>query len=93
MNFLLVVHIFITISLIGVILLQRSEGGGGLVGGSNSSGNMFTARGAANLLTRVTAVLAVLFIGNCILMTIVTSSQIRNATSFLDTPASESDKK
>ncbi len=84
-------------ALIGVILLQRSEGGGGLVGGSSSSGNMFTARGAANLLTRVTAVLAALFIGNCILMTVMTSSQIRNSTSFLDTPASQpvsqSDKK
>lgn len=93
MNFLLIIHVFITMALIGVILLQRSEGGGGLVGGSNSSGNMFSARGAANLLTRVTAVLAALFIGNCILMTVMTSSQIRNATSFLDAPALGSDKK
>lgn len=91
MNLLLTIHILITIALIAVILLQRSEGGGGLLGGSGgSSGNgMFTARGAANLLTRITAVLAVLFIGNCILMTIVTSSQLRHASSLLDSKKPE----
>ena len=91
MNLLLTIHILITIALIAIILLQKSEGGGGLMGGSGSgAGNsMFTARGAANLLTRVTAVLAVLFIGNCILMTIITSSQLRQATSLLDTKKPE----
>lgn len=89
MNLLLVIHVFITVALICVILLQKTENSGGLVGGSSSSsgGGMFTARGAANLLTRITAVLAVLFIGNCILMTVLTSTQIRRSTSFLDTPA------
>jgi preprotein translocase subunit SecG len=85
MNLLLTIHVIITLLLIGVILLQRSESGGGLMGGGSAGGNsMFTARGAANLLTRITAVLAVLFIGNCILMTIVTSAQLRNASSLLD---------
>lgn len=84
MNLLLTIHIIITILLIGVILLQKSESGGGLTGGSATGNSMFTARGAANLLTRITAVLAALFIGNCILMTILTSAQIRNASSILD---------
>lgn len=88
MNLLLVIHILITIALIGVILLQKTENSGGLVGSSSSSGGMFTARGAANLLTRITAVLAALFIGNCILMTVLTSSHIRQSTSFLDVPQS-----
>jgi preprotein translocase subunit SecG len=88
MSFLLVIHVFIAVSLIGVILLQKSESGGGLVGGSSSSNSMFTARGAANLLTRITAVLAVLFIGNCILMTVMTSSHVRQSAAFLDAPAS-----
>lgn len=89
MNLLLVIHVFITVALIGVILLQKTENSGGLVGGSSSSsgGGMFTARGAANLLTRITAVLAALFIGNCILMTVMTSAQIRKSTSFLDASA------
>ena len=86
MSFLLVIHVFIAVSLIGVILLQKSESSGGLVGGSSSSNSMFTARGAANLLTRITAVLAVLFIGNCILMTVMTSSHIRQSSAFLDAP-------
>ncbi|MCX7338176.1 MAG: preprotein translocase subunit SecG [Alphaproteobacteria bacterium] len=87
-SFLLTLHIFITLALIGVILLQKSDGGSALVGGSGP-GTMFTARGASNLLTRATGVLATLFIGNCILMTVITSAQIREATSLLDTPASK----
>ena len=93
MNLLLTIHILITVALIAIILLQRSEGGGGLLGGSGggsgAGGGMFTARGAANLLTRVTAVLAVLFIGNCILMTIITSSQLRHASALLDSKKPE----
>ncbi len=80
MNTLLIVQIFITLALIGVILLQRSEGGALGMGGGNSSGSMFTARGSANLLTRITAVLAVLFMGNCLFMTVLTSHSIKNQT-------------
>ncbi len=58
---LLLIHFFIASALVGVILIQRSEGGalGGLGGGT--MGGMMTARGSANLLTRVTTVLAGLF--------------------------------
>src|SRR6516165_7190918 len=57
---LLVVHILIAISLIGVILLQKSEGGALGMGGGGMSGFM-TGRSTANLLTRTTAILALLF--------------------------------
>ena len=53
--FLLIVQTLIAVSLIGVILMQRSEGGGLGVGGSSSG--FMTARGAADFLTRSTAVL------------------------------------
>ena len=53
--FLLIVQSLIAITLIGVILMQRSEGGGLGVGGSSSG--FMTARGAADFLTRSTAVL------------------------------------
>lgn len=86
MNILLTLHIFITLALVGVILIQKTDSSGGLLGGGGG-GSMFTARGAANLLTRITAVLAALFIGNCILMTVVTKAKIRSAAAFLDTPA------
>jgi len=58
--FLTVVQAIVAAALVGVILMQRSEGGGLGVGG-NSSGLM-SARGAADFLTRSTAVLAVLFV-------------------------------
>jgi preprotein translocase subunit SecG len=64
--FLLIVQALIALSLIGVILMQRSEGGGLGVGGSSSG--FMTARGAADFLTRSTAVLGALFIVLSILM-------------------------
>ena len=57
---LLVVHILIAIALVGVILLQKSEGGALGMGGGGMSGFM-TGRSTANLLTRTTAILALIF--------------------------------
>src|SRR5690242_16946856 len=65
-KFLLLVQILIATSLIGVILMQRSEGGGLGVGGSSSG--FMTARGAADFLTRSTAILGGLFIVLSIVM-------------------------
>ena len=60
---LLVVHLLVTLALIGVVLIQKSEGGalgiGG--GGGGGMGGFMTGRATANLLTRTTAVLAGLF--------------------------------
>ncbi len=60
---LIVVHLIIVLSLIGVVLLQRSEGGLGLGAGSSGGGvsGFMTGRGQANALTRATAILAALF--------------------------------
>jgi preprotein translocase subunit SecG len=58
-TFLLVVHVIIAVSLVGVILMQRSEGGG-LTGGSPAG--LMSARGAGDFLTRATTILATLFI-------------------------------
>ena len=65
-KFLLIVQMIVTAAMIGVILMQRSEGGGLGVGG-NSSGLM-TARGAADFLTRATAILATMFVGLSIVL-------------------------
>jgi len=64
--FLLIVQTLIALSLVGVILMQRSEGGGLGVGGSSSG--FMTARGAADFLTRSTAILGGLFIVLSIVM-------------------------
>lgn len=58
---LLIIHLFVTLALIGVVLLQRSEGGGLGIGSSQGMGAFMTGRGTANLLTRTTAVLGTLF--------------------------------
>lgn len=60
MTFILVVHTLLAVALVAVILMQKSEGGG-FTGGS-SSGGLVSARGAADLLTRTTSILATLFI-------------------------------
>jgi preprotein translocase subunit SecG len=59
-TFLLIVQTIIAASLVGVILMQRSEGGGLGVGGS--SAGLMTARGAADFLTRATSILGGIFI-------------------------------
>lgn len=58
-NVLLIIHVLLAIAMIGVILIQRSEGGG--LGMARSESSLLTTRGTANLLTRGTAVLATLF--------------------------------
>ncbi len=60
LKFLLVVHVIVAISMVGVILMQRSEGGG-LAGGGSPAGLM-SARGASDFLTRSTTILATLFV-------------------------------
>ena len=64
--FLLIVQTLIAVALICVILMQRSEGGGLGVGGSSSG--FMTARGAADFLTRSTAILGGMFIVLSIVM-------------------------
>ena len=58
---LLIIHLFVTIALIGVVLIQRSEGGGLGIGSSQGMGSFMSGRGTANLLTRTTAILATIF--------------------------------
>jgi preprotein translocase subunit SecG len=64
--FLLIVQTIVAVSLVGTILMQRSEGGGLGVGGSSSG--FMTARGAADFLTRSTAILGGTFIVLSIVM-------------------------
>jgi preprotein translocase subunit SecG len=55
---LIVIHLMVVVALVGVVLLQRSEGGGLGIGGGSG---FMTARGAANALTRATGILALAF--------------------------------
>ena len=67
----LTIHILIAVALVGVVLLQRSEGGGLGIGGSSSGGGFMTARGTANLMTRATALLAIGFFTTTIILAIM----------------------
>ena len=78
---LIVVHLLFVIALVGVVLLQRSEGGALGIGGG---GGFFTSRGTANVLTRATAILATLFFITTIGLTITARMQ--------DSPASILDR-
>jgi preprotein translocase subunit SecG len=60
---LLIIELFVTLALIGIVLIQRSEGGGLGIGGSQGMGSFMSGRGTANLLTRTTAILATIFMG------------------------------
>lgn len=71
-SFLLVVQALIAALLVTVILMQQSEGGGLTSGGSPSG--LMSARGAANFLTRMTAVLAGLFIAMSILLAVLAAT-------------------
>lgn len=78
---LLVIHLLITVAMIGVILIQRSEGGMGLGGGT--MGGLMTTRGSANLLTHTTAILAACFLVTSLGLAILASHQNR-PSSILD---------
>lgn len=60
--FITVVQAIVAAALVGIILMQRSEGGGLGIGGGGSPGGMMSARGAADFLTRATRWLAVVFV-------------------------------
>uniref|UniRef100_UPI002253C501 preprotein translocase subunit SecG n=1 Tax=Acinetobacter bereziniae TaxID=106648 RepID=UPI002253C501 len=71
--FLSVLQAIIAAALVGVILMQRSEGGGLGIGGSPSG--MMSARGAADFLTRTTRILAILFVLMSIALAVIAASQ------------------
>ena len=81
---LLAVHILLALLLIGVILLQQGKGAtAGAAFGSGASSTVFGARGSASFLTRLTAILAVLFFSNSLLLAYL-YGQTTKSTSLLD---------
>ena len=65
---LIVIHLMVVLALVGVVLLQRSEGGGLGIGGGSG---FMTARGAANALTRTTSILAIAFFATSLALSIM----------------------
>lgn len=77
---LIVIHLLIVLGLVGVVLIQRSEGGGLGIGGGSG---FMSARGTANVLTRTTAILATLFFITSLGLTLLSHYQGR-PTDILD---------
>ncbi|HWY14165.1 MAG TPA: preprotein translocase subunit SecG [Rhizomicrobium sp.] len=69
---LIVIQVFVSIAMVISVLLQRSEGGAlGMGGGGSGLGGLFSPRGAADTLTRTTAILAVLFFATSLSLTLL----------------------
>ena len=79
---LVVVLVLVAIAMIGVVLIQRSEGGALGIGGPTG---LVSARGTASMLTRATGVLAALFIVICLVLAILSGGQIRKERSIMGT--------
>jgi preprotein translocase subunit SecG len=65
---IIVIHLMVVVAMIGVVLLQKSEGGGLGIG---STGGFLSSRGTANVLTRTTAILAATFFATSLLLSIL----------------------
>jgi preprotein translocase subunit SecG len=75
----IVVHLMLVLSMIGLVLLQKSEGGGLGIG---SSGGFMSSRGTTNVLTRTTAILAACFFATSLVLSVLAGMQ-RNPGSIL----------
>lgn len=82
MEFLLVIHLLICAAMIGVVLLQKSEGGALGIGGGGGAGGFLTGRGTANLLTRITAGLAAAFFATSIILSVFSGATKAPSTPF-----------
>lgn len=89
-NLILVIHIILAIFIIILVLLQKSEGGGLGIGGSQSGGFM-TARGTASALTKLTTFIGALFFLTSIVLAILSGTN--NKTSITDEIKTEIDNK
>ena len=78
-----VVHLMVVLAMIGFVLLQKSEGGGLGIG---SSGGFLTSRGTANVLTRATAILALVFFITSLTLSVLAGLD-RKPKSILNTGA------
>ncbi len=88
----LVIHLFLALAIIGLVLIQRSEGGGLGIGGGGGLGGLATPKGTANLLTRATAICAAAFFGTSLLLGILAAHQSQARQSILDAlPASQAE--
>jgi preprotein translocase subunit SecG len=76
---IIVIHLMLVVAMVGVVLLQKSEGGGLGIG---SSGGFMSSRGTANVLTRTTAFLAAAFFATSLILSILAGLERKPATTL-----------
>ena len=81
----IVIHLMIVLAMVGLVMLQKSEGGGLGMGGG-TGGGFLSSRGSANVLTRSTAILAAMFFVTSLFLSILAGMD-RRPRSILDTGA------
>lgn len=79
-NIVLVIHLILALCLIGVVLLQRSEGGGLGMGGGGGGGGVMSSRGVATALGKLTWIFAIAFIGTSIALTVIAAKNSANGS-------------
>lgn len=82
-NVVLIIHLLLAVTLIGLVLLQRSEGGGLGMGGGGGGGGAMSGRAAASAMTKLTWILAIAFICTSLGLTIL-QVQKSSGSSVLD---------
>jgi preprotein translocase subunit SecG len=76
---IIVIHLMVVCAMIGVVLLQKSEGGGlGMGGGSG----FLSSRGTANVLTRTTAILAAVFFATSLILSVLAGVERKPTSIF-----------
>ncbi|HET7680684.1 MAG TPA: preprotein translocase subunit SecG [Xanthobacteraceae bacterium] len=76
---IIVIHLMVVLAMIGVVLLQKSEGGGLGMGGG---GGFLSSRGTANVLTRTTAILAAVFFSTSLILSILAGVERKPTSIF-----------
>ena len=79
-NVVLIIHLLLALGLVGVVLLQRSEGGGLGMGGGGGGGGVMSGRSAATALGKLTWVLAVAFFCTSLTLTIIAAQKSAGAS-------------
>lgn len=93
-TFILVVHVILAVCLVGIILMQKSEGGalGGL--GGQGMGSFMTGRSVGNFLTRTTAILATCFMITSLTLAIMSKNEAAKSNqSFMAQKSVSAEKK
>jgi len=86
---ILLIHVMIAIAMVGVILLQRSEGGALGIGGGGGGGGFMTGRSAGNALTKTTAILAACFFVTSLTLSIMATHQRGSTPTILPSGGGE----